>query len=143
MDNRGFSLIELIIVIAIMAILIAVLAPQYIRYVEKSKKGKDQEVAAVVQHAVTVAMSDASISDRPLTYGPDDLENIDDGSMPDFASAVKEYIGTDDLDAFVASNLNSNSYKGSPMLLEIDAANELVRITVRSNLSGSEDIIIE
>ena len=35
-NNKGFSLVELIIVVAIMAILIGVLAPQYIKYVEKS-----------------------------------------------------------------------------------------------------------
>ena len=33
MNNKGFSLVELIIVIAIMAILIVVLAPQYLKYV--------------------------------------------------------------------------------------------------------------
>ena len=37
--NKGFSLVELIIVIAIMAILVAVLAPQYIKYVAKSREG--------------------------------------------------------------------------------------------------------
>ena len=30
MNNKGFSLVELIIVIAIMAVLIVVLAPQYL-----------------------------------------------------------------------------------------------------------------
>ena len=39
--DKGFSLIELVIVVAIMAVLIAVLAPQFIRYIEKSKQGKD------------------------------------------------------------------------------------------------------
>ncbi|MDE7360278.1 MAG: prepilin-type N-terminal cleavage/methylation domain-containing protein, partial [Lachnospiraceae bacterium] len=34
MNDKGFSLVELIIVIAIMAILIVVLAPQYLKYVE-------------------------------------------------------------------------------------------------------------
>jgi prepilin-type N-terminal cleavage/methylation domain-containing protein len=41
LDNKGFTLVELIIVIAIIAVLAAVLAPQYIKYVEKSKAAAD------------------------------------------------------------------------------------------------------
>lgn len=41
-NQKGFSLVELIIVIAIMAILSAVIAPQLFRYIERSKIAVDQ-----------------------------------------------------------------------------------------------------
>lgn len=41
MNNKGFSLVELIVVIAIMAVLVGVLAPMFIRYVEKSRQSTD------------------------------------------------------------------------------------------------------
>ena len=40
-NNKGFSLVELIVVIAIMAVLVGVLAPQFIKYVEKSRESTD------------------------------------------------------------------------------------------------------
>jgi type IV pilus assembly protein PilA len=40
-NNKGFSLVELIVVIAIMAVLVAVLAPQLMGYVEKSRETTD------------------------------------------------------------------------------------------------------
>lgn len=51
MNNKGFSLVELIIVIAIMAVLVGVLAPQYLKYVTNSKISTDitnaNEIATV------------------------------------------------------------------------------------------------
>lgn len=64
MNNKGFSLVELIIVIAIMAILIAVLAPQYIKYVEKSRQSADLDNWQAIVNAIQVAYADV---DSPVT----------------------------------------------------------------------------
>ena len=54
MNNKGFSLVELIIVIAIMAIMVGVLAPAYLRYVEKSRKSADIQAIDSIMIAMEV-----------------------------------------------------------------------------------------
>ncbi len=53
-NNKGFSLVELIVVIAIMAVLVGVLAPQFIKYVEKSRISTDIQNVDQVKTAVEV-----------------------------------------------------------------------------------------
>ena len=141
-ENKGFSLIELIIVIAIMAVLIAVLAPQFIRYIEKSKQGKDADAAGVIWRAINVAMVDNSIPDRPDTFSGD-IVNLDNSSRAVFAAAIKEYIGDYTLADFKTRNIRSNAYKNSPIYVDINAEIPLVRVTVSSNTAGVDDIVIE
>ena len=62
MNNKGFSLVELIIVIAIMAILIAVLAPQYLKYVEKSRVSSDQTTVVEYINAMQVLAADPDVT---------------------------------------------------------------------------------
>ena len=62
LNNKGFSLVELIIVIAIMAVLIAVLAPQFLRYVEKSRIQRDNSAISEIANAAKVAMANETIN---------------------------------------------------------------------------------
>jgi type IV pilus assembly protein PilA len=66
-SNKGFSLVELIIVIAIMAILIAVLAPQYLKYVEKTKRSTDAKAFGEVVQATEVAIADPVLNPTSAT----------------------------------------------------------------------------
>jgi len=67
--NKGFSLVELIIVIAIMAILVGVLAPQLIKYIEKSKVAADTQVVDSVHTAMLTAMMDPEVANADSASG--------------------------------------------------------------------------
>ncbi len=57
-DNKGFTLVELIIVVAIIAVLATVLAPQYLQYVERSRESNDIQVAQNLIDAAVIGVSD-------------------------------------------------------------------------------------
>ncbi len=63
MNNKGFSMVELIIVIAIMAILAGALAPTLIKYVNKSRMSSDVSNAQTIAGSVQAAYSDPSSYD--------------------------------------------------------------------------------
>ena len=69
LTNKGFSLVELIIVIAIMAVLVGVLAPQYIKYVERSRESADIDNAQAVISAIQVYATDDTVATDRLATG--------------------------------------------------------------------------
>ncbi len=57
-NKKGFSLVELIIVVAIMVALIAVLAPSYVKYVNKSRDAALQTAAEDLATAIKTSYGD-------------------------------------------------------------------------------------
>ena len=56
-NNKGFSLVELIIVVLIIAIIAVALAPQVVKYVGRSKEDVDKNNAAVLKTEVQAAVA--------------------------------------------------------------------------------------
>lgn len=96
--NKGFSLVELIIVIAIMAILAGALAPALIKYISKSRLSSDIQTASAIATACQTALSSeggfdaAADTTKPYSAGTT-MTNL--YTQTDcFAASVKNTCGT-------------------------------------------------
>ena len=116
-NNKGFTLIELIVVIAIIAVLAAILAPQYLRYVEKSRVSADQSTANELINVAKTACADEDLYSK---LGKDETTiltwsqpaagktNAIDVPDPDFQKEINANFSSDDL----KKAPRSNTYKG-------------------------------
>ncbi|MHB8131451.1 MAG: type II secretion system protein [Mobilitalea sp.] len=73
-NNKGFSLVELIIVMAILAILVGAIAPQVFTYVEDSRRSKDLQIVNTVFTAVQTAI--ASKTTAPAAISNETLDVV-------------------------------------------------------------------
>lgn len=155
-NHKGFSLVELIIVIAIMAILVGFMAPQLIKYVEKSNVSADMQLLDAVYNAVVYASvdpsvledpnSDAILSDMCDPLHPIPLQNLGDPSKYPagnvFYHEVISTLGWNDLsqstyEGFLRSAHASNAtiyftYKG-------DFVNPVIMWITTTDVSGEKD----
>lgn len=67
-SNKGFSMVELIIVIAIMAILAAALAPALIKYINKSRLSTDISTGTSIASAMNSALAVESAYDDAFSF---------------------------------------------------------------------------
>ena len=151
MGNKGFSLVELIIVIAIMAILIGVMAPQLLRYVERTRISSDTQLADSVRTAVRTAMMDpvvlnddpsvAAIQTFNAATAPANLETLEG---TEFGNAIAETLGVaDDALETVADELQSTPVTaGTAMTIQVwSIGGNDVGVQVTNSNDGAGNLI--
>ena len=111
-NNKGFSLVELIVVVAIMAVLIGVLVPTLVRNVEKSKKQKDISTVEEVRNQLTIALADEKYSSLSGTItcdnGKIELNSKSNSAIPSIGKADSaDYVNSADYIKAASQNLNA------------------------------------
>lgn len=127
-DNKGFSLVELIIVIAIMAILVGIVGTQVIPYIDKSRNAKDvQKLSGLCTDAMTAYSSNAATLDATSVYTIEIGDSVDvkKGGAADTDTTLK--------DAFEELN---GIKKVSELKLESKAGKDVTKVTITCQNTG-------
>ena len=146
-DNKGFTLVELVIVVAILAILVGILAPQYTKYVEKSRQAADAsnlenivegfKVAAayteyeIIPSADKVATFVIKIAKTGTTITATDAVTGTDTT--NWIAAIKEYTGFDFKNEVTSLKLKSSKWVAK------DKSNS-IQATVKIDSSGAVSV---
>lgn len=127
-DNKGFSLVELIIVIAIMAILVGIVGTQVIPYIDKSRNAKDvQKLSGLCTDAMTAYSSNAATLDATSVYTIEIGDSVDvkKGGAADTDTTLK--------DAFEELN---GIKQVSDLKLESKAGKDVTKVTITCQNTG-------
>lgn len=121
-NNKGFSLVELIVVIAIMIVLVAVLAPVFTKYVEQSRRATDVQNANSIAEAI---LTDATDGSTKVTSTVTELTGGENGNLP---SSIKSLPA-----------VKGNAYSGAKFFVSYDESTNEAHVYVGSaadNISG-------
>lgn len=131
-NNKGFSLVELIVVIAIMAVLVGVLAPQLIKYVEKSREATD------IQNCDSIATAlKTYFADKENITGTA-VVTVTTTPTPSVEGTGATVTTNNITDALTAAGLNTTKLKGtgwgtSGIVIKYDTATGKVTYTANSD----------
>ena len=117
-NNKGFSLVELIVVIAIMIVLVAVLAPVFTKYVEQSRRATDVQNANTIASAILVDVADGgdsatsvAITEVTKTASLKSVPKVK-GKVSDDAKFYYEYNATDNTVKVYVGNDTTKDWSG-------------------------------
>jgi len=94
-NNKGFSLVELIVIIAVMAILASVITISVLRYIEKSRQAMDVYNASLIKDAINTYEFPSNYPGAPVDY-TDPETNVTETYMRGWVYVDKDEIRCSD-----------------------------------------------
>ena len=145
MNNKGFSLIELIIVIAIMAVLVAIIAPNLTKYLGKSKQQTDKTNLEEIKNQVKNCISDAATQQK--SDGSDILPQATDGTAAVYtitkAATGPAVATTTNADADFAKLLQDVLDKDTTIASKASPAKKSIVVTITGSASGGYTVAVQ
>ncbi len=134
--NKGFSMVELIIVIAIMAILAGALAPALIKYINKSRVSTDIQTANTIATAVQTALANETGYDCcPDTISWSTVDTYWTGT-DSFSKTLKSTIGGNNAPTvkskkcIAESGASATGGGKTPFYIYVDKAANVVKVSL-------------
>lgn len=132
-DNKGFSLVELIVVVAIMAVLMGILVPTLVKNVEKSKKQKDLSAIEEIRNTMQINLADPQYSAISTTF-----------SAPCSNIKVSTFTGADPIPDYIAEvteqvkDYKCKSKEFANATVKFTVGDELVYYEITGTKSGTK-----
>lgn len=129
-DNKGFSLVELIVVVAIMAVLMVVVTPALLRYVEKTRLQRDNSAIAEVANAAKIACASEGINKEVAGVEDGVTVTLVDASGDISCSGSATKLQAELRAAMGKITLSSNTYEKNTTPTLVVEVNEDMAVTV-------------
>ena len=130
-NNKGFSLVELIVILLIMGILAVALTPQVMKWVDKSRIAADKDTFEAVKAAAALAYTSDSVYGKGTTKITlsQSAGSLTGTANTGFSTKFTEYAGGD-----ISSFKFKKNYTA---ILEYDTNGVLTNVSLPSDLSDA------